>query len=1238
MKKSILTISTSALTALLLICDQASAQTYTETGDAGQTQGTAQASGLTQSGMIFGTLSSVNDADVFSLTITNTSTISFSTANTLTGTSGGLGGLDTELFLFTSAGVPVFANDDTDGFTLQSTLPSGNNLLASLNAGTYYIAVSLSGNDPVNSVNQLVFASDPDPKAVRGPASGTNPKNFSGFDSGAFGGPNGSYEIDVTSVPEPSSVALYLLGALLLLGLGLKRRGFFARALRAVVALAALSLVGHAMAKQDVPKNLGNGLDRLVASNAAIKQAATKGTKVTTVLGADGKKYTSQENASLATLALTEKTSGRVLVRINLNGAMKADEAKAAWTAAIPSLQITAMDPAYRGVGVMNAYVSLDDVPTLAQSRGVTSVVLELKPRHAKRGHGVGGTPGQNYPNLGTFFDQGVIQHRVDSISQYYNASAPVDYEGQGLSIACISNSFNANAGHPASIDVTNNDLPGNGSNPVGNTNPVFVLLDDLSSTSSDDEGRGMCQIVYHMAPKARVGFATANTGEVGFANAIRGLAGINSADFPNASSDGFAADVICDDVGYYDEPFYQDGIIGAGVNDVAAAGVSYFSSAANDIGVNGYESVIRVVPNDPTGSGGLTFAAGNQALKNTNVNLAGVPANLYAGGFHNFNPTGDSTKQDVAQLVNVVTSNSVPTILEWNDPYDQNKGVTLGNQIYGNSGTYVSSPVVFDSTSTPPLPAFNAGQAYVVTEKATSGTYDAIVTVIKPDGSTLLTQDTGVDETVVFTAPVSGNYKLSFDHYGTTTGSFTFTVNEASITQYVASDWNLLAFRTDTGAYVAASSLVTDNIATNEPVELGYVNRTSSSVQSIQYVLARSNTPVGRAADHIRYLLPANGLGGFGPAEYFTYNGVTTGGHAMANGCNGTAAYSPFRPNIPESFTAPGPVTVYFDANQNLLATPEVRLQPGVAATDGANVSVNEGAAGLASDSSSDYDSAANFFGTSAAAPHAAACALLVLNAHGGRHSVTPAQMTDVLHRSAFLHDLDPNSSSSSARATNGGKVTFSFTSDNSSNNGTGVNDANSLSISYTGPSNITKIVFNPLGTAATAGAVTAGNNGLDVSNNYFSNSFPGLVWTTTQKAFTVGSGSVGLTSADVTAALSNPAGPPSTTQSYTNTLTFNSNFTGGKTLKFTIARAIQHSSVLPSGTTSTNYSADLFGGGVLIPDGTVTNNGMAYSGTLADGSTFSGVMTNRIGAGYSNLDGFGFINAEAAVSLPLQ
>lgn len=40
-----------------------------------------------------------------------------------------------------------------------------------------------------------------------------------------------------------------------------------------------------------------------------------------------------------------------------------------------------------------------------------------------------------------------------------------------------------------------------------------------------------------------------------------------------------------------------------------------------------------------------------------------------------------------------------------------------------------------------------------------------------------------------------------------------------------------------------------------------------------------------------------------------------------------------------------------------------------------------------------------------------------------------------------------------------------------------------------------------------------------------------------------------------------------------------------------------------------------------------------MTFNGTISTGATFSGVMRKLIDAGYSKTDGYGFMNARAAV-----
>src|SRR4029077_16609910 len=63
---------------------------------------------------------------------------------------------------------------------------------------------------------------------------------------------------------------------------------------------------------------------------------------------------------------------------------------------------------------------------------------------------------------------------------------------------------------------------------------------------------------------------------EADFANGILKLASATS-------SGGAGAKVITDDVGYFDEPFFQDGLLAQAIDTVASQGVAYFSAAGND-------------------------------------------------------------------------------------------------------------------------------------------------------------------------------------------------------------------------------------------------------------------------------------------------------------------------------------------------------------------------------------------------------------------------------------------------------------------------------------------------------------------------------------------------------------------------------------------------------------------------------------------------------------------------------
>ncbi|MCY7286836.1 MAG: S8 family serine peptidase, partial [Cryobacterium sp.] len=510
---------------------------------------------------------------------------------------------------------------------------------------------------------------------------------------------------------------------------------------------------------------------------------------------------------------------------------------------------------------------------------------------------------------------------------------------------------------------------------------------------------------------------------------------------------------------------------------------------------------------------------------------------------------------------------------------------------------------------------------------KNPGATLDVIVTVIQPDGSTLISQDTGNGETFSIFFPQQGTYTIRVtgfdDGSGPDEGPFTLRINQGSGVSRVTSDFNVLFFRPDTGAFLGA--VAENNLATNRPIELPGTLSFPPGLSSVQMVISRANVPSAPiVASRLRYKFLDSSF----PSEYFSYSTPITYGHNSAVGANGVAAYSPFTPNIPEDFTSTGPVRIVFDRNNNRIPeAQQVRLKPDMAAMDGGNTTF------FVSDTGRDLDTFPNFFGTSAAAPTAAAIAALVLQKNGGPGSVSPAQMKTILQRSAFPHDLDAYSARGQAVATNRGKVTVTIDGDNSI---TSQGDPNAMSVSYVGPGSIASILFD----------ASTGNPG---GGNVVNTSTPGQVFdiranngslVTGGQPFVVGSGSVGLSAANVTATVLDPAPAPAVAgQFFKLQLSFTPGaFTGGKALRFGIDRdEFRSAFVPPTGDSRNGSSADLTGQAVRIPSGAVIPGGIAFTGTLSDGSTFRGVIANRIGAGWSFLDGFGFINAESAVGQPL-
>lgn len=225
-------------------------------------------------------------------------------------------------------------------------------------------------------------------------------------------------------------------------------------------------------------------------------------------------------------------------------------------------------------------------------------------------------------PSVGATTSQGDITLQTARV----RGTRPRNLDGNGVRVGVISDSFNAQNG--AAADIASGDLPAEG---------VRVLADD----GETDEGRGMCQIVHDLAPGSGLAFATADATEGTFANHIRQLAD------PALGN----CQVIVDDVAYFTEPFFQDGVIAQAVTEVTQQrGVTYFSSASNNAD-NSYENATP------------SFVTDNEGVSRLNFGTAAAP--------------------DFAQGFVVTKGYSLVLSLQWSDPFYTKAGVKTDLDAY---------------------------------------------------------------------------------------------------------------------------------------------------------------------------------------------------------------------------------------------------------------------------------------------------------------------------------------------------------------------------------------------------------------------------------------------------------------------------------------------------------------------------------------------------------------------------
>jgi hypothetical protein len=463
---------------------------------------------------------------------------------------------------------------------------------------------------------------------------------------------------------------------------------------------------------------------------------------------------------------------------------------------------------------------------------------------------------------------------------------------GSGVTVGVLSDSFNCYAAYamPGS-NVPASGNAGYASNGFTADAATDVSTGDLSSSVKvleeadclnygapeqlpfSDEGRAILQIVHDVAPGAGLAFYTATGSEADFAKGIGML----------ASSAG--AKVIDDDIGYQDEPFFQDGLVAQAVNQVEAQGVAYFSSAGND-GSNAYDNNAPSFP--------VTASSGANASE---------------------------------MLLNFDASGRTQT---------------------------TSLPLT--------IPALSPGE--------------------------FLFLELAWDQPYVTGAPNSGGATNSLD----------LCVSGNSADALTDLDGNSTAC---TGA----------NAVGADPIQILVIgnpaNATGNTAQeniSITIGLASGAVP-GR----IKFLLADNGAGA--TINAFQTNSASIQGHPGAAGAAtvGAAFYLQTppcgtSPAVLEAYSSIGGDPILFDTSGNRLAAPVIRQKPDFVAPDGVN-NTFLGFPLSASDVMTSITGCQNqtsypsFFGTSAAAPHAAATAALMLQANA---SDTPSQIYAAFRNSA--------------------------------------------------------------------------------------------------------------------------------------------------------------------------------------------------------------------------------------------
>ena len=188
--------------------------------------------------------------------------------------------------------------------------------------------------------------------------------------------------------------------------------------------------------------------------------------------------------------------------------------------------------------GIVQAWLPFDAVDRVAE--------LELVKRIE--------TPDYGFTRAGEVTTEGDAILRADQVREVFGLT------GAGIKVGAISDgvesrtSAQASGDLPASIEI-NPELPGGRGFWIG------------------DEGTAILEIIHDMAPGASLAFSGPST-SLEMTQSIHWLA--------HSAFGGSGVDIIVDDLGFFGEPFFEDGPIALKVKEVVEGGTVYLTAAGN--------------------------------------------------------------------------------------------------------------------------------------------------------------------------------------------------------------------------------------------------------------------------------------------------------------------------------------------------------------------------------------------------------------------------------------------------------------------------------------------------------------------------------------------------------------------------------------------------------------------------------------------------------------------------------